>query len=45
MDAVSGILKILLEGMDGQPYNLANKNAVVSIKEMAEIAKELSERQ
>ena len=43
MDAVSGILKILLEGMDGQPYNLANKNAVVSIKEMAEIAKELSE--
>ncbi len=35
-DCVTAILKILTEGVSGEAYNVANKNAVCSIKEMAE---------
>ena len=35
-DCVTAILKILTEGKSGEAYNVANKNAVCSIKEMAE---------
>ena len=36
-DAVSGIMHIMLSGKSGEAYNLANPNAVVSIKELADI--------
>lgn len=36
-DAVTGILTILLKGMPGQAYNVANKDTLISIKEMAEM--------
>ena len=35
-DCVTAILKILTEGAAGEAYNVANKNAVCSIREMAE---------
>ncbi len=35
-DCVTAILKILTEGTSGDAYNVANQNAICSIKEMAE---------
>lgn len=35
-DAVSGIVTALLNGESGQAYNIANKNSVVSIAQLAE---------
>lgn len=41
-DVVSGILKILFNGMIGESYNIANPLSVVTIKEFAEIVAKLS---
>ena len=35
-DCITAILKILTEGTSGEAYNVANQNAICSIKEMAE---------
>lgn len=37
VDAVTAFFKILIDGKDGEAYNVANKNAVVSINELANI--------
>lgn len=37
VDAVSAFFKILIDGKDGEAYNVANNNAVVSINELANI--------
>lgn len=36
-DAITGILTILLEGNSGEAYNVANKDTLISIKDMAEL--------
>lgn len=36
LDAITGILRILISGVKGEAYNVANKNSIVSIREMAE---------
>lgn len=36
-DAVSGILFALIEGKIGEVYNVANRNSIISIKQMAEL--------
>ena len=36
-DAISAYFKILLEGQSGEAYNVANRNAQVSIRELADI--------
>ncbi len=36
-DAISGILTILLKGESGQAYNVANKDTLISIKDMAQL--------
>ena len=36
-DCITGILTILLKGENGHSYNVANKNAFTSIKELAEL--------
>ena len=35
IDAVSGIFKVLFDGVSGEAYNIANKDSVVSIKQVA----------
>lgn len=42
MDAVSGLLTILFSGKAGEAYNVANRNAVATIAEVAETAARLS---
>lgn len=37
LDCATAILKILLDGIDRQAYNIANNRSIISIKEMAEI--------
>ena len=37
MDCASALLYILLDGKNGEAYNIANKNSVLSIKELAEM--------
>ena len=39
-DAVSGILYILLNGKDGEAYNVANEETYISARDMAEYLKE-----
>ena len=41
-DCVSGILTILLHGETGNAYNIANKESIVSIREIAEIIAEIA---
>ncbi len=36
-DAVTGILTVLLNGREGEAYNISNKNTAISIKDMAEL--------
>ena len=36
LDAVAGIYKVLLYGKNGEAYNIANINALISIKDLAE---------
>ncbi len=36
-DAVTGILTVLLKGEKGQAYNIANKDTLISIKNMAQL--------
>lgn len=36
-DAVTGILTVLLEGNKGEAYNIANKDTLISIKDMAQL--------
>lgn len=36
-DAISGILTVMLEGNTGEAYNVANKDTLITIKEMAEM--------
>lgn len=36
-DAISGILTILLKGEKGEAYNVANKDTLISIKDMAQL--------
>lgn len=36
LDCVTGILRILISGTTSEAYNIANKNSILSIKEMAE---------
>ena len=36
IDAVSGLFKILFEGINGEIYNVANENSIASIAEVAE---------
>ncbi len=35
-DAISGILTVMLKGNKGEAYNIANKNTLISIKDMAQ---------
>jgi len=37
LDAVSGILTVLLKGENGQAYNLANESTYISVAEMAQL--------
>ncbi|MDR0307804.1 MAG: NAD-dependent epimerase/dehydratase family protein [Chitinispirillales bacterium] len=41
-DAVSAIFYVLLLGEDGGAYNIANKNSMVTIRELAEILSDIS---
>lgn len=42
-DAVYGILTVLLKGKDGEAYNVANENAHMTVKQMAEtVANEIA---
>jgi len=43
-DAVTAILTILLNGVDGQAYNAANESTFCSIYEMAQLVSELGEK-
>jgi nucleoside-diphosphate-sugar epimerase len=36
-DAITGILTVLLNGNSGEAYNVANKNTLISIRQMAEL--------
>ena len=36
-DAVAGIMTVLLRGVAGEAYNLANPDALISVKELAEL--------
>lgn len=40
-DAIYAILKLLLNGMSGEAYNVSNMNTAMSIKEMAELVCEI----
>ena len=35
-DAIAGFFKVLLDGKNGEAYNIANKNGLISIRELAE---------
>ena len=37
LDCVTGLLRILVSGISGEAYNVANNNSIVSIKELAEL--------
>lgn len=37
MDAISAILTVLLKGKQGEAYNIANKNTLITIRKMAEM--------
>ena len=37
-DAVSGVLKVLLEGVSGEAYNIADEKSDITLKELAQIA-------
>ena len=41
-DVASGILKILLDGVVGESYNISNPSSIVSIKEFAEIVADVT---
>lgn len=41
-DCVCGLLKILLEGKDGEFYNIANPNSIVSVREYAQTLADIS---
>lgn len=36
MDCASAILSVLTSGMDGEAYNISNKDSIINIREMAE---------
>lgn len=40
-DSVSGILKIMLEGVDGEAYNIVSRDSDIMLKELAAILAEL----
>lgn len=42
IDAISGILYILLHGERGKSYNIANDNTYISIRDMAELMRQFS---
>ncbi len=44
LDCVTAILTILLKGESSNAYNISNKNSIVSIKEMAEIIAQKSNK-
>lgn len=35
-DAIAGFFKVLLDGLNGEAYNIANKKGLISIRELAE---------
>ena len=37
MDCASALFYILLRGKDGEAYNIANRESILSIKELAEM--------
>lgn len=37
MDAISAILTVLVKGKQGEAYNIANKNTLITIRKMAEL--------
>ena len=39
-DAVSAMLYLLLRGVDGEAYNIANKDSYISIRDMADLVRE-----
>lgn len=41
-DCVSGLLTILLNGVDGEVYNIANPDSIVSVKEYAQTLADIS---
>lgn len=44
IDAVTGLLYVLLKGHDSEAYNIADDTSVISIRELAEIISEISGR-
>lgn len=42
-DAASGILSVLFKGKPGEAYNVSNEEAVVSIRDIAEMAAQIAE--
>lgn len=42
LDCVSAIITVLLNGKNGEAYNISNKNSIVSIHEMAECFAEMT---
>lgn len=37
LDCVSAILKVMIDGENGNAYNISNRDSIISIKEMAEL--------
>lgn len=37
VDAITGLLKVLLSGQSGEAYNISNENSVISLEEMATV--------
>lgn len=44
-DAVSGLITILLKGMSGEAYNIADKESDIMLKDLAEIIAEINGKQ
>ena len=42
VDVVSGIFKVLFNGLNGEIYNVANENSIASIAEVASICAEIA---
>lgn len=42
VDVVSGIFKVLFNGLNGEVYNIANENSIASIAEVASICAEIA---
>lgn len=42
VDAITGLLKVLLSGISGEAYNISNENSVIDLEEMAEVISKIA---